>query len=170
MSRFILFLLISTLVVIGFGCEGDLSEEQGSELPNPVKLSSYDEILETLGMTLKVPEDAENVIYQIIDIENEAPIAEAIFKKGRTNCTYRVRSTSEPEDITGAYYDWTVTKEIEISYCSGEISFIEGEEGICLWYDTVPGLMYSIFVDTDASEEFLLEIANEVYIPAMDAN
>jgi len=30
--------------------------------------------------------------------------------------------------------------------------------------------MYSIFVDMDASEDLLLEIANDVYIPAEDAN
>ena len=170
MRKIIMFLLISTLLVISFGCASDVSEDQSSELPNPIRQSSYDEILETLGMTLKVPEDAENVIYQIIDVEEETPIAEVKFRKGQTNCTYRVRSTAEPEDITGAYYDWTVTKEIEISYCSGEISYIEGKEGICLWYDTVPGLMYSIFVDMDASEDLLLEIANDVYIPAEDAN
>jgi hypothetical protein len=170
MRRIILFLMISTMIVFGFGCESDGSEEQSSELPNPVRVSSYDEILATLGMTLKVPEDAENVVYQIIDIEEGPDIAEANFSLDQVECTYRVQSTSTPTDISGAYYDWTVTKEIEISYCSGEISYIEGQEGICLWYDTVPGLMYSVFVDKDASEEMLLEIANEVYIPAEDAN
>src|SRR5690554_6473560 len=98
MRKIIMFLLISTLLVISFGCASDVSEDQSSELPNPIRQSSYDEILETLGMTLKVPEDAENVIYQIIDVEEETPTAEVKFRKGQTNCTYRVRSTAEPED------------------------------------------------------------------------
>lgn len=169
MRKIIMFLLIMTMIVTSFGCASEESEELKSELPNPVRLSSYDEVLETLGMTLKVPEKAENVIYQVIAVEEETPIAEARFNEDEVNFTYRIRSASAFEDISGAYFDWSVNKAIEISYCSGEISYIEGKEGICLWYDTVPGLMYTLYVDSSASEEMLLRIANEVYIPAEDA-
>lgn len=169
MRRIILFLAISALIVVSSSCS-KVRENDASvpELPNPIRVSTYDEILDELGIRLKVPDDAGDVIYQIIDFEEEPSIAEAKFKLGKVNCTYRVRSATEQEDITGAYYNWNVNKEIEIAYCSGEISYIEGKEGICLWYDTVPGLMYSIFVDMDATEELLVEIANKVYIPFED--
>jgi len=81
---------------------------------------------------------------------------------------YLIRSAAAFEDISGAYYDWKVVIEIEISYCSGEVRLIKVEEGICLWYDTIPGLMYSLYVNTGASEEGLLSMADELYIPAKD--
>ncbi len=39
MRKIIMFLLISTLLVISFGCASDVSEDQSSELPNPIRQS-----------------------------------------------------------------------------------------------------------------------------------
>jgi hypothetical protein len=49
------------------------------------------------------------------------------------------------------------------------VRYIEGKEGICLWYDTVPGLMYCIYAETGAAEASLLSLANELYVPEKDA-
>ena len=35
--------------------------------------------------------------------------------------------------------------------------------GICIWYDVVPGLMYSLSMDDKSNPEILLNLANEIY-------
>jgi len=161
--------ILLALILIGSlsGCS-TTEKKPAEEVENPVRESSAEEILETLGMTLNVPADAQNASYSIIDIEDVNPIAEAKFTRDNVEYTYRIRSAAAFEDVSGAYYDWKIVNQIEISYCSGEVRLIEGAEGICLWYDPVPGLMYSLYVNTGASEEGLLSMANELYIPAKD--
>lgn len=166
MKKVLAFLLISAMIFPLTGC----AKNSGSaDMVNPVHESSADEILQTLGITMNIPEDAEDVEYSIIDVNEGEPIAQAQFKKGGSSYTYRIRSSPEMEDISGAYYDWETVKNIEVYYCEGELCYNEGMEGICLWYDAVTGLMYSIFTDTGAAEETLLGLANELFVPAQDA-
>ena len=35
--------------------------------------------------------------------------------------------------------------------------------GVCLWYDTVPGLMCSVSVKSGATQELLEELSRQVY-------
>ena len=170
MKKAISILLALILIGVLAGCSTSTEKKPAEEVENPVHESSAQEILETLGMNLNVPLDAQNISYAIIDVDDVNPIAEAEFTRDNVEYTYRIRSAAAFEDLSGAYYDWKVVNEIEISYCSGEVRLINGEEGICLWYDTVPGLMYSLYVNTAASEEGLLSMANELYIPAKDVD
>ena len=39
-----------------------------------------------------------------------------------------------------------------------------------LWFDLVPGILYSMSMDSGASEEALLEMANSLFEPAQDNN
>jgi len=140
-----------------------------AQIANPVHESTADEILNKLGINLNIPADAQNVKYSIIDTGDSYSVGQAQFTKNNIDYTYRVKSATALEDISGAYYDWTTKKDIKVSYCSGQVQYIAGKEGICLWYDTVPGLMYSIYADSGASEESLLALANELYVPEKDA-
>jgi hypothetical protein len=161
-------LLVLALVCFLFGCTKSSEPVSETKIVNPVRESTAAEILETLGITMKLPADAQNVNYSIINLDNGKPIAQARFMRVNVEYTYRIRSATALEDISGAYYNWTTVKKIEISYCSGELRYIEGQQGICLWYDVVPGLMYCIYADANASEETLLALANELYVPAHD--
>jgi hypothetical protein len=164
MKKVIVLLLCQILILSLFGCAGD----KNTDMVNPVHESSAEEILDSLGITMNIPEDAENISYYIIDTDEGEPIAEAQFKIEGVNYTYRIRSTPEMEDISGAYYDWETVKNVEVYYCEGELCYNEGREGVCLWYDAAAGLMYSLFTDTGASEETLLGLANELFVPAQD--
>jgi hypothetical protein len=173
MKKILPILLILLLTCSLFACRKTEEEEQKESdsdlgVVNPVHDSTPEEIMETLGITLNVPEDAQDVSYYMIDADEDIQIAQAKFTIDNTEYTYRVKSAASFEDISGAYFDWTSEKDIEISYCSGKLQYIEGEQGICLWYDTVPGLMYCIYAGSDASEEGLLALADELYIPAED--
>jgi len=136
---------------------------------NPVHDSTADDILQTLGITFHLPSDASDIVYTTIDSVSGNPVAQVFFTEDGIQYTYRIQSVSEFTDISGAYFTWTSTKDIEVSYCSGKLNYIEGSAGICQWYDTVPGLMYSLYVETGASEALLTSMADELYVPAQDA-
>lgn len=169
MKKAIPMLLALLLVGLLSGCMANIGQQPSTQVKNPVHDSSAKEILDTLGMNMNVPDDAQNISYATIDTDNDKPIAQAKFTLDNVEYTYRIRSAASFEDISGAYFDWKTTNKIEISYCSGEVRFIDGEQGICLWYDTVPGLMYCIYAESGASEDSLLAMANKLYIPAKDA-
>ena len=106
----------------------------------------------------------------LIDSGDGKKIAQAVFTKNGVTYTYRIRPTATSfEDISGAYFDWGITKNIKVSYNSGEVRYNKDEQGVILWYDIVPGLMYCIYADNNSTEQSLLEIANEVYVPEKDA-
>jgi hypothetical protein len=170
MKKSVLIFFVLIYICLLSGCQTKAEKEPTPEVVNPLQESSDKEIIDTLGMNLNVPEDAQNISYFIIEIAEVNSTAQAMFTRDIVDYTYRIRSTTEFEDISGAYYEWETIKEIEISYCSGEVRFNEGKEGICLWYDTVPGLMYSIYATSGASEEGLLSIAYELYVPAEDVD
>jgi hypothetical protein len=164
MKKVAVLLLLQVLILSLFGC----AQDKRTDMINPVHESSAEEILNSLGITMNIPEEAESVSYYIIDTDEGEPIAEAQFKIGGANYTYRIRSSPEIEDISGAFYDWETVKNVEVYYCEGELCYNEGREGVCLWYDAAKGLMYSLFTDTGASEETLLSLANALFVPAQD--
>jgi hypothetical protein len=168
MKKTFVLLLSLAMVCLLFACAKTDEEGSDSQLPNPVQNSTAQEILDTLGITFNIPVDAQDISYSIINESDANAIAQAVFTLDNIEYTYRIASAAEFSDISGAYYDWTTTKDIEVSYCSGELSYIEGEQGICQWYDTVPGLMYSIYAASGASEESLLSLANKLFVPAYD--
>jgi len=169
MKKTFVILLTLLLITTLFGCKAENDEDQGLGLPNPMHGSTSDEILNELGITFHIPDNAGDTKYYIIDSQDGPRTAQAEFTLDDIKYIYRIRPAAEFEDISGAYYDWDNVKEAEISYCSGEVRYNEGKEGICLWYDVVPGLMYSLFTDKGASEDTLITAADTLYAPAQDA-
>ena len=165
LSILLLILVASAL----FGCAKKDEPEPTIQVPNPVHESTATEILETLGITFHIPEDALNVSYSTIDAGNEKAMAQAKFTRSNVEYTYRIQSKAAFEDISGAYHVWTTVKKIEVSYCNGELRYNDGKEGVCLWYDTVPGLMYSVYTGEGAAEKTLISLANTLFVPAKDA-
>lgn len=136
-------------------------------LPNPMKESSAQELVDTIGISFHIPDGAENIRYFIID-SGDPKLAQAVFTLNGTEYTHRIQQMTGVTftDISGAYYDWTSTENIKVSYCSGEVRWIEGKQGVCLWCDIVPGLAYSLYTETGATKEGLLDLANQLFVPA----
>jgi hypothetical protein len=168
MKKVIVVFMALMLACSLFACSGAEDENDLNGVVNPVHEATADEILETLGISMNIPENAQDTEYFMIDSGEGPQMAQAVFTLDGVEYTYRIKSSSSFEDISGAYFEWENEKDIEISYCSGKVFYNEGQEGICLWYDTVPGLMYSLYAVSGASESGLETIAGEMYVPAED--
>ena len=168
MRKILSILLAVVLATALFGCSKKTETETPTQLPNPIKESTAKEILETLGISFHIPEDAKNISYSTIQVSEGKAIAQANFSINNVEYTHRIQPRPAFEDISGAYYEWKTVKKIEVSYCMGELRYNTGKEGVCLWYDTVPGLMYSLYTEKEAGEESLLTLANLLFVPAKD--
>ena len=121
-----------------------------------------------LGHTLAAaPAGAESVSINAFSYD-DMTIAETTFVMDGRRWVYRTAATPALTitDISGITQTFAVNSSAEVSWCAAELSFDEGGAGKILWLDIAPGLIYSLDVDTGASEALLLEMANAVFSPA----
>ncbi len=141
-------------------------------IANPWVEMSKDEFLAAGGMTFALPEDAQNVVYRYLASQELSETQFTLF--GDEFCARIQPADLEPGDlmdISGMYFDWENAEEVEVSYCPGIVSTAKtGSESwaeVCLWYDIVPGLMYSLTVSTaDPDGLDLAAIAEQIFVPA----
>ena len=147
--------------------------------------STYEGVLEATGIDLPAPKGAEDVEY--FYYKGKDPIAEMRFTLDGNEACLRAQSTAltafpyegdellkavaegkdlqNGTDISGMYYTWEENTEASLAYLKAEISWNEGKEGIMLWYDMVPGVMYSLSVDSGADPMLLCSMADAVFVP-----
>ena len=53
-----------------------------------------------------------------------------------------------------------------MAWCSARLSWNEDGSGKLVWFDLVPGLLYSLTMDSGASEQALMDMAAQLYEPA----
>ena len=53
-----------------------------------------------------------------------------------------------------------------VSYCVARLSYEDGGGGKIVWFDPVPGLLYSLSMNSNASAEQLTELAVQLFSPA----
>ena len=139
--------------------------EQQSSIANPLVESTADEVAQKLGFALAVPEGAENVQYFILSGDTE----ELRFTLDGLDYTARLKATDGFEDISGMYYEWTQTLDDELKGRPCKQMRYSGDEGdidVCLWYDVVPGLMYSITTSDSSLDGFdITAAALQVFEP-----
>ena len=138
-----------------------------SEGDSRALLHTAQEIVETIGYDMAVaPADAELVLYDVFALDG-LTVGETTFVKDGIGWTYRTAATSalELSDISGMA-DGSTQAEGEVLWCGARISYTEGGAGKIIWFDIVPGLLYSLSMDSGASEEALLAMAGELFVPA----
>ena len=166
MKKFLSFALVLMLCagifanVLPGAC---FAEEHLSGFPNPLHDSDRLGVLEATGFALDAPEGAEEAAW--FWFNTEPKIAELRFKADGHNFTYRASGENAFTDISGMYYTWEENTEASLAYLKAEISWNEGKEGIMLWYDMVPGVMYSLSVDSGADPMLLCSMADAVFVP-----
>ena len=168
-KRILVVVLLVMMVTALAACSAEVADEPQTELPNPVKLSSAEEILEELGFNLLTPVGAEDIIYSIIDMGDEEKIAQVDFTLDDIEYTYRASAASEWTDISGMYYEWIEEVDTSVSYTSGKTFIAEDDDdrvGVILWYDDVPGIQYSLSMDREADYTVLWFLAEQLFQPA----
>ena len=141
-----------------------LQDDDGTAvgIANPVVQSDPEEILEVLGIRFNEPEGASGVRYSIIG----GKTAQMDFVWNGVECTARISGETAFTDISGMYFSWKTVTDTDIGRCPAVVKLADSggsSVGVCLWYDTVPGLMCSVSMKNDATQELLEAIARQVY-------
>ena len=133
-------------------------------------LNTAREVLLLTGLELaSAPTNAENIQYRVFSYQNLV-IAETTFLYNDTLCAYRMAASQEiteyVTDISELDITFSSVIPANVNYCLAKLSFNPNQEGKIIWYDVVPGITYSLSVDSNATEELLLQLANELFEPA----
>lgn len=128
------------------------------------------EIMEILGYNVSVaPEGASDVYYRVQKV-GDLVAGETSFVYEGVAYAYRIASTIEVkedfDDISGTTDDFEQEKEGKVQYCPARLSYNTGKNGKIVWFDVVPGLLYSITMEDKAAEASLLSMAEMIFVPA----
>ena len=150
------------------GLQWCLSGKQGAS----ALLSTAGDILNTLGYNLDVaPAGAKELVFRKLT-QDGLSVGETTFILDGIFYAYRVAATNVVEenfaDISGIEKDFAEESAAEIGWCSARLSFDENADGKIVWFDPAPGLLYSLYMESGASEAALLDMADLLYAPAQD--
>ena len=135
-------------------------------------LTTASQILRATGLNVAVaPADARNITYNAFLLEG-LTVAETTFELDGITYAYRMAATMELvedfADISGMAGPFETDLAGKVFWCSAKLSFNAGGEGKVVWFDVVPGILYSLSMDSNAGEEALLELAQELFVPAQE--
>ena len=92
-------------------------------------------------------------------------MAETAFTMNGARWTYRTAPGElELADISGLA-DLAVNTAGKVSYCGAQLSYDEGGAGKIIWFDIVPGIEYSLSVESGANAEALSDMASLLFTP-----
>jgi len=133
-------------------------------------LDTVDAIFAALGTQLsRAPEGAEDVHYNAFYLD-DLPVGETAFTLDGVSCVYRIAPTYDTSadfaDISGVDGDYSHQTQAEVAWCPARLAWNEGGGGKVVWFDVVPGQLFSLTVDSGATQEGLLELANALFAPA----
>ena len=135
-------------------------------------LTTASQILRSTGLDVTVaPENAQDITYNAFLLDG-LTVAETTFELDGVRFSYRMAATIELledfADISGMEGPFERIAAGKVAWCSAKINYTEGGQGRIIWFDLVPGILYSMSMDSSASDEVLLELANELFEPAQD--
>lgn len=141
----IIFALVS--ICLFFSCTNKYSKE---ELEN------------TLGIRFNLP---ENISKEKFNIEEDNTIS-AKFMWNKSKCELRVQVSDELNlvDISNISCDWDKTESVKISYNDAQVKISSKDKtSICIWWDQITGLQYSVSMKNNSDLERIVELANILY-------
>ena len=192
MKKFSALFLAALLLLTLCACGNKQEEEPFAGMPNPIHECTKNELVEATGIALDAPEGAQDVAYSYISHVTITPISQVQFKLDGKKFCYRAQPTSftsiqanvdenaSSEDLfaaikdctnigaslSGMYYNW---ESICLNDIAGSreaiVAFNEGKEGFISWLDVVPGILYSLSVDTKAGQDLLIDTAELCFVP-----
>lgn len=137
-------------------------------------LTTASQILRATGLDVTVaPENAENITYNAFSLDG-LTVAETTFQINGITYAYRMAGTTELvedfadiSDLKGPFQHITAG---EVFWCKAKLSFNVDGQGKIVWFDLVPGILYSLSMDSGTTEDALLDMANELFEPAQENN
>jgi hypothetical protein len=135
-------------------------------------LDTVDSIFSTVGGQLNnAPEGAGDIHYNAFHLDGLA-VGETTFTLDGVSCVYRIALTydtsSDFADISGVEEEFGHHAEAEVGWCPARLAWNDGGAGKVVWFDVVPGQLYSLSVNAGASRESLLDLAGQLFLPAQD--
>ena len=139
------------------------------------KTETPDSIMASCGLNVDVaPADAKDITYRTMELDTGGePLlaAEAAFTLNDIQYRYRVApyAPTEPDaqyDLSQLEIPGAVTETATVIWCDATLIYSPGGAGKIIWYDIVPGLLYSLDMNQGASAEALLTMAETLYTPA----
>lgn len=157
-----------------FASETQEGSDAEGGISSPALQTTAREIMESLGYDMEVAlEGAQKVSYTIftLDLQDGSEplhVAETEFTLQGQRYIYRTAAATKTElqDLSGtAGTSYDKQSSAELGWCQAQIFWNEGKNGKILWLDLAPGLVYSLSVDSGASEDMLKEMAEILYTP-----
>lgn len=116
------------------------------------------------------PAGAETLGYDLLESDGTT-VTEVTFALEDRTWHYRMAATYDVSetipDISG-YSGGRSQAKSTVRWCPALLRWDEGGAGCIRWKDVAPGLVYSLTVDSGASEEVLTETAAAVFQPAQE--
>ena len=143
-------------------------------LANPWRDVTGEELAQLSGISFGVPEGAEGIVWRWLESDG---LAEMQFTMDGDEYCARIQPAAledgELMNISGMYFDWEYEEDVTIGHCPGTLCQAKtGSEDwveLCLWYDSAPGLMYSLSVYTTEPDGLdLTAVAGMVYMPVQE--
>ena len=134
-------------------------------------LTTARELLLNLGHDItRMPDGAQDISYNAFRLDG-LTVAETAFTLGGARWVYRIAATGDVSedfaDISGERGSYASSAGGEVGWCPpARLDFTDGGAGKICWFDVAPGLLYSLSVDTGASEQGLLDMASAICSPA----
>ncbi len=135
-------------------------------MANPWTEITEEDLTAKTGFTFGIPVGAEDVRYFSL---NGGEMVEMQFSLNNCRMTARISPQNAFTDISGLYYSWESRQAFNIGPCPAVLwAAPDGTSSVqlCLWYDAVPGLMYSLSAEGEIPSDFdITATAASVYIP-----
>ena len=159
---------------------------ENTEIANPWKEITEEEASQLVPNGFSAPEGATNVVWRAMgntdpsSFEVPGPLVEMDFDLDGMSYTAREQVLGDNnQDISGMFYDWTVTDDITLANWGdgnmpGKASRYVGESesaDLITWYDVEVGIAYSLSTVAKDLDGFDLQaIAEAIYDPDKQAS
>lgn len=68
-------------------------------------------------------------------------------------------------EFAGLYDDWSASASIDVKNRDGVVAFNKGKSGFVAWLDVAPGVIYSLSMTENSSQDLLMKMAEKCFKP-----
>jgi len=174
-KKYLIVLIALALCVVLSGCTEPVDKpqegpvfEQDSQLNiiNPIKQMSREELAENCGIDLGEPEGAKDMVYSLIELKDQNPVAQLkLSLEGHELCLRAQAMDTETAagDISGLYYEWDSVNHVFVGVNNYAVASLKDDLGYIKWLDGASGVQYSLSMTEGADLDTLVSLAEAVF-------